>query len=67
MFGLGKIIRKTALVLGAVAVAALARPYIVGVDVSWVLEDESLGVKISKFSLGKVLNVKFVNANIQNI
>ena len=38
MFGLGKIIRKTALVLGAVAVAALARPYIVGVDVSWVLE-----------------------------
>lgn len=43
MFGLGKIIRKTALVLGAVAVAALARPYIVGVDVSWVLEDESLG------------------------
>ena len=45
MFGLGKIIRKTALVLGAVAVAALARPYIVGVDVSWVLEDESLGAK----------------------
>ena len=27
------------------AVAALARPYIVGVDVSWVLEDESLGAK----------------------
>ena len=45
MFGLGKIIRKTALVLGVVAVAALARPYIVGVDVSWVLEDESLGAK----------------------
>ena len=45
MFGMGKIIRKTALVLGAVAVAALARPYIVGVDVSWVLEDESLGAK----------------------
>ena len=45
MFGLGKIIRKAALVLGAVAVAALARPYIVGVDVSWVLEDESLGAK----------------------
>ena len=45
MFGLGKIIKKTALVLGAVAVAALARPYIVGVDVSWVLEDESLGAK----------------------
>ena len=45
MFGLGKIIRKTALVLGAVAVAALARPYIVGVDVSWMLEDESLGAK----------------------
>lgn len=45
MFGLRKIIRKTALVLGAVAVAALARPYIVGVDVSWVLEDESLGAK----------------------
>ena len=45
MFGLEKIIRKTALVLGAVAVAALARPYIVGVDVSWVLEDESLGAK----------------------
>jgi len=45
MFGLGKIIRKTTLVLGAVAVAALARPYIVGVDVSWVLEDESLGAK----------------------
>ncbi|SHL76473.1 Arabinogalactan endo-1,4-beta-galactosidase [Fibrobacter sp. UWT2] len=43
MFGMGKIIRKTALALGAVAVAALARPYIVGVDVSWVLEDESLG------------------------
>ena len=43
MFGMGKIIRKTALTLGAVAVAALARPYIVGVDVSWVLEDESLG------------------------
>lgn len=40
---MGKIIRKTALALGAVAVAALARPYIVGVDVSWVLEDESLG------------------------
>ena len=45
MFGMGKIIRKTALALGAVAVAALARPYIVGVDVSWVLEDESLGAK----------------------
>lgn len=45
MFGMGKIIRKTALVLGVVAVAALARPYIVGVDVSWVLEDESLGAK----------------------
>lgn len=45
MLGLGKIIRKTALALGAVAVAALARPYIVGVDVSWVLEDESLGAK----------------------
>ena len=43
MFGMGKIIRKTALALGAVAVAALARPYIVGVDVSWGLEDESLG------------------------
>ncbi len=43
MFGMGKIIRKTALALGAVAVAALARPYIVGVDISWVLEDESLG------------------------
>ena len=43
MFGLGKFIKKTALVLGAVTVASMARPYIVGVDVSWVLEDESLG------------------------
>mgnify|MGYP003291982465 CR=1 FL=1 len=35
--------KKAAVVLGAVAAAAMARPYIVGVDISWVLEDESLG------------------------
>ena len=45
MLGLGKIFKKTAVVAGALAIAAVARPYIVGVDVSWVLEDESLGAK----------------------
>ncbi len=45
MFGLAKSFKRAALALGAVAVAAMARPYIVGVDVSWVLEDESLGAK----------------------
>lgn len=45
MFGLGKIFKNATMVAGALAIAAMARPYIVGVDVSWVLEDESLGAK----------------------
>lgn len=37
--------KKAAVAMGVIAAAAMARPYIVGVDVSWVLEDESLGAK----------------------
>ncbi len=37
--------KKAAIAIGVIAAAAMARPYIVGVDVSWVLEDESLGAK----------------------
>ncbi|MCQ2106609.1 MAG: glycosyl hydrolase 53 family protein [Fibrobacter sp.] len=37
--------KKAAVTMGVIAAAAIARPYIVGVDVSWVLEDESLGAK----------------------
>lgn len=38
-------LKKAAIALGAISALAMARPYIVGVDVSWVLEDESLGAK----------------------
>ncbi len=38
-----KAIRNTGLALLGTAALAAARPYIVGVDISWVLEDESLG------------------------
>lgn len=40
---LTKNIKMAAFALGILALTCLARPYIVGVDVSWVLEDESLG------------------------
>ena len=35
--------KGVAVLLGVVAAASVARPYIVGVDISWILEDESLG------------------------
>lgn len=38
-----KMIRTTGLVLLGMATLATARPYIVGADISWLLEDESLG------------------------
>lgn len=41
--GMLKGIRNTGLALLGMATLATARPYIVGVDISWLLEDESLG------------------------
>lgn len=38
-------LKKAAIALCAISAFVMARPYIVGVDVSWVLEDESLGAK----------------------
>lgn len=41
--GMLKAIRTTGLAMLGMATLATARPYIVGVDISWVLEDESIG------------------------
>lgn len=61
------LIKRTILALGVLAAASAARPYIVGVDVSWVLEDESLGAtywhegkKMDLFDILKDHGVNFI-------
>lgn len=41
--GLLNVVKKSATIISLIAAAAMARPYIVGVDISWIPEDESLG------------------------
>lgn len=61
------LVKRAVLALGVLAAASAARPYIVGVDVSWVLEDESLGAtywhegkKMDLFDILKDHGVNFI-------